>query len=131
MGYITLVTGELRITPPLTWPEIRASEYAPGEPHRHDLVLLVREETVQTEEGPLLRRTAHALALRPIEEYRAYTLVKDVQAAIDAHPGHTFTGYLSCEGEETGDLWRVVIKDGRAVEVRPRIVWPDEEESLA
>lgn len=38
----------------------------------------------------------------------------------------TFTGYLECQGEEAGDLWRVYVRNGQAVRVDPKIVWPDE-----
>lgn len=57
---------------------------------------------------------------------RAHNLLDVVQQAIDSFPGHTFTGHLHCEGEENADIWRVAIRDGRAVKVEPRIVWPDE-----
>lgn len=40
--------------------------------------------------------------------------------------GATFTGYLECQGEEAGDLWRVYVRNGQAVRVDPKIVWPDE-----
>lgn len=58
------------------------------------------------------------------EPYKAYNLVEHVQKIIDAFPGHTFTGHFDCntEGEY---LWRVVIREGKAVKVEPKIVWPD------
>lgn len=131
MGYHTYVTGEFAITPPLTWPEFKDSEFAPDNIEcawDPDLILRVVEETVDTEDGPLLRRTATALVMREIDEYRSNELLKNVQRAIDSFPGHTFTGRLDCEGQENTDMWRVVIRDGRrAVRVEPRIVWPDEE----
>jgi Family of unknown function (DUF6205) len=130
VGYTTYVTGEFTITPPLTWPEFKDSKYAPDnlESRREPpLVLQVEEETVTTELGPLLRLTATALVMREIDEYRAYDLLEKVQEAIDSFPGHTFTGYLACDGEQSSDIWRVVIRDGRAVRVEPRIVWPDDD----
>jgi hypothetical protein len=129
MGYTTRVEGEFAIMPPLSWPEFKDSKFAPDNAessHSPSLILRVAEDAVDTADGPLLRRTATALVMREIDEYRAYDLLEEVQEAIDAFPGRTFTGRLNCEGEETGDLWRVVIRDGRAVRVEPRIVWPDE-----
>lgn len=129
MGYTTRVTGEFTITPPLTWPEFSDSQYAPHNidvPYEPSFMLHVDEQTVDTEDGMLTRRTATALVMREIDEYRAYELLEEVQEAIDAFPGHVFAGRLDCEGEETGDLWRVYIRDGKAVRVEPRIVWPDE-----
>jgi hypothetical protein len=129
MGYITHVTGEFAIEPPLAWPEFKGSEFAPHNItcSNPDLILRVHETTVDTPDGPLLHRTATALVMREIDEYRAYNLLNQVQKAVDAFPGHTFTGRLNCEGQESDDLWRVVIRDGRAVKVKPRIVWPDED----
>lgn len=133
MGYITHVTGEFTITPPLTWPEFKDSQFAPGnitDSYDPELILRVAEEPVDTDDGPLLRRTATALVMREIDEYRAYNLLAQVQTAVDSFPGHTFTGRLDCEGEESADLWRVVVREGRAVKVEPRIVWPDEDGAL-
>lgn len=131
MGYTTHVNGEFTITPPLAWNEFKDSEFAPHnitDRHDPDLILRVSEESVDTEDGPLLRRTATALVMREIDEYCAYNLLDQVRKAVDSFPGHTFTGRLECEGEENTDLWRVVVRDGRAVKVTPRIVWPDEED---
>lgn len=137
MGYTTRVTGEFAIDPPLTWHEIKGSPFSfPSalgrivrEYHANefDLALRVNEETVDTEQGTLVRRTASALVMRQIDEYRERDLVQQVQRIIDLFPGHTFTGRLECEGEENTDVWRVVVRDGRATRVEPRIVWPDEE----
>lgn len=129
MGYTTHVTGEFAIEPPLTWNEFKDSEFAPHNitGWTTSLTLRISEDSVDTDEGPLLKRTATALVMREIDEYRERGLVAEVQKAIDSFPGHTFTGRLDCEGEENTDLWRVVIRDGRAVRVEPRIVWPDED----
>lgn len=132
MGYTTHVTGGFTITPPLTWPEIKDAAFSRGRDGLFfaptiDLALRVDETSVDTDEGPLLRRTASMLVMPHIDEYRARNLVQQVQSCIDAFPGHTFTGRLECEGEENTDLWRVIIRDGRAVKVEPRIVWPDED----
>ncbi len=133
MSYTTHVTGEFAIEPPLTWNEIKNSPFQ--QPSREglwsadkiDLGLRVNETSVDTDDGPLLRRTAAWLVMPYIDEYRARDLVEQVQRCLDLFPGHTFTGRLDCEGEENTDLWRVIIRVGRAVKVQPRIVWPDED----
>lgn len=130
MGYITHVRGEFTITPPLAWPEIKDSPFSPLSPagdNRLELVLRIDEETVDTDDGTLLRRTASALVMVEIDEYRAHHLLDVVQRAVDSFPGHTFTGRLECEGEENTDIWRVIVRGHRAVKVQPRIVWPDED----
>lgn len=124
MGYNTSVDGEIRINPPLTWREFKDSPFAGT---GKDVTFRVEEETVTTEDGPLIRRSAVALVPTWEDSYKAYHLVEHVQEVINAFPGHTFTGRLECEGEENTDLWRVVVRDGRAVKVTPRIVWPDED----
>lgn len=130
MGYTTHVTGEFAIEPPLTWNEFKDSEFAPHNAKSNwepSLILQVDETTVNTDDGPLLRRTATSLAMREIDEYRERGLVAEVQRAIDSFPGHTFAGRLECEGEENTDLWRVIIRDGHSVRIEPRIVWPGED----
>jgi hypothetical protein len=124
MGYNTSVTGEIRIEPPLAWREFKDSPFAGRD---MDVKLRIDEETIDTDDGPLIRKTASAIVPAWEDSYKAYKLIDHVQQAIDAFPGHTFTGRLECEGEENTDIWRVVIRDGRAVRIEPRIVWPDED----
>lgn len=131
MGYTTRVTGEFTITPPLTWNEIKGSPFEPAGRSMYaaldvDLALRVTEESVDTDEGTLVRRAGTALVMRQTDEYRAYNLIEQVQRCVDLFPGHAFTGRLECEGEENTDMWRVVIREGRAVRVEPRIVWPED-----
>lgn len=130
MGYTTHVTGEFGIEPPLTYSEFKGSKFSPDNLQSNyipSLALRVHEQVVEKDDGVFLRRTATALVMREIDEYRERGLVAEVQEAVDAFPGHTFTGRLDCEGEENTDLWRVIVRDGRAVKVTPTIVWPDED----
>lgn len=129
MGYTTYVTGEFAINPPLAWPEFKDSKFAPDNAessYEPSLMLRTVEERADAWDGPTLRITAIALMMREIDEYRAYHLLEEVQEAIDAFPGHTFTGRLECEGEENADMWRVEVRNGRAVRIEPRIVWPED-----
>ncbi|MFF0790412.1 DUF6205 family protein [Streptomyces spiralis] len=139
MSYTTHVRGEFAIEPPLTWNEIKNSPFTTpmalgkavrlymSSTHDYDLTLRVNEETVETDEGTLIHRTAAALVMREIDEYRERNLVEQVQEIVNLFPGHTFTGRLECEGEENTDIWRVIVRDGRALRIEPRIVWPDED----
>lgn len=130
MGYYTRVTGEISIEPPLTWQEFKDSPFLPGGSNDNgnfDVSLRTDEETVDTDEGQLVRKTASVVVPRWDDSFKAYHLIEHVQAVIDAFPGRTFTGRLECEGEDNTDMWRVVVRDGRAVKVEPRIVWPDED----
>lgn len=129
MGYNTHVTGEIAIEPALAWAEFKDSPFLPGSVNDHtdrDVRLRADEESVDTTEGSLVRRTAAALLPRWSESFKAYNLIEHIQEAIDAFPGHEFTGRFDCEGADAGDLWRVVIRDGRAIKVESQIVWPEE-----
>ena len=132
MGYRTDFDGEFVINPPLTWAEVRASRFAPDafEKHKLDVKLRVGEQVADDDEGTRIIRTGVALVPSYEDDMRAYNIVKHVQAFIDEHAGHELIGRLDCRGEEAGDLWRLEIHDGRAAEVRPRIVWPDGTEEV-
>jgi hypothetical protein len=127
MGYTTHVTGEFAITPPLTYKEFQHSRFAPHQQtsrYNPSLVLRVTEKSLENDEGVFIKKTATDLVMRQIDEYREQGLVEEVQSAVDEFPGHTFTGYLDCEGDENTDIWRVYVKDGKAIRVEPEIVWP-------
>lgn len=127
MGYNTRYTGAIGIEPPLTWAEIKNSPYLPetAKDTWPDVKLRVIEQTTETDEGTLTRRYADAIVPVTDEPYKGYEIIATVQKIIDAHPGHTFSGQFDCEGEEAGDLWRLVVRDGRAMQVKPQIVWPE------
>src|SRR5689334_5160857 len=107
MGYITRFYKELTIDPPLTWAEIRDSKFAPGKAEANllDVKIRVEEETFDTDEGQMTRRSGVALIPTYEDEMRGYDIVEHVQQFIDAHsPTHTLSGRFDCEGEEAGDL---------------------------
>jgi hypothetical protein len=129
MGYYTRFEGEIIIDPPLAWGEVKDSPWLSDE--HGDVVLLLAEETVteDTDEGTSVftRKTGAAVVPVTDDSYKGYDIVRHLQQIVDAFPGHIFTGYISAEGEEAGDLWRLAVKDGRAVKIKPRIVWPEDE----
>lgn len=127
MGYNTRYTGAIGIEPPLTWAEIKDSPYLPetAEDTWPDVKLRVIEQTTETDECTLTRRYADAIVPVTDEPYKGYEIIATVQKIIDAHPAHTFSGRFDCEGEDAGDLWRLVVRDGRATKAEPQIVWPE------
>jgi hypothetical protein len=134
MGYTSHIAGEITIHPPIPWGELQSSVFIrTPERNEWDRLTWLRlvEDTVETDDGTLVRK--QAIAIRPSEadELRVRNLDGEVQAIIDAHPGHTFDGVMVVTGEQSPDIWRVRIVDGRAVEERPRIVWPDGTEQEA
>ncbi len=131
MGYYTTYTERITIEPSLTWAEVKGS---PWLDRSHGSVMLdLREEEVtqETDEGTTVFTRKTVVAVIPVSEdsYKGYGIVEDVQKIVDAFPGHAWKGYISAEGEEAGDLWRLAVRDGRAMQVKPRIVWPDEQVS--
>ena len=127
MGNLTTVTGEIHITPPLTWKEIRAKDYIDGyyEGTWGAVTLCVSSDETETDDGTVIKR--EGVAILPSENdrpYKAYNLEARVQAIIQHFPGHDFNGYLECLGED-GELWRIYAKGRKTRKVKPEIVWPE------
>jgi hypothetical protein len=127
MGYVTRFNGEITITPPIPWGQIKDSPFLPDAAKTGGKDIMFRIDQVErdTDDGTLIVRSAVALVSTWDDEARGYNIVEHVQQVVDAHPGHEFGGRLDCYGEETGDLWRLEVRGRRAVRVEPRIVWPD------
>jgi len=129
VSYTSYLSGEIAIDPPVPWSELQDSPFV-RTPERKEYERLVWlrmvEETVETDEGTLIRK--QAVAIRPSQagELRAWGLDNQVQEIVTAHgEGRTFTGHILVRGEESPDLWRVRVYNGRALAERPRIIWPD------
>ena len=129
MGYTTRFTGEIRIDPPIPFEDIAGQGFSRVERHGQtkDVALKVVEEPIPGEPGGYRRV---AIAIVGLEGgFSCYDAIPHTQEIVDRWgKGRTFTGRLDAAGEDAGDMWRLVIRDGLAVEVRPRIVWPDEAE---
>ena len=130
MGYLTSFSGEIRIDPPLSWGEVKGSPWLSARYGDVMVRLVVEEVTEETDEGTSVftRKTVDAITpANEDEPYKGYKIVTQVQNIVDAYPDRTYSGYISAGGENAGDLWRLAVKNGRAVKVEPRIVWPDED----
>jgi hypothetical protein len=129
MGYVTDFTGEITIIPPLSWDEIRDSPWRPdaAQSQDEDLMFRIAEHAISTIEGSAAIRKAVAVASTWEEEARGYHIVECLQRIADAYPDRQFVGHISAEGEEAGDMWRLAVVNGRAVKIKPTIVWPGDE----
>lgn len=132
MGYYTRVTEEIVIVPPIPWEDIKDSPFLPDNAGRsndyRDVKFRIVEEAVDTPEGRLYKRSAAAVEPAWEDSFKAYYIVEHLQELVDAYPNHQFTGFLYGEGEENDDIWRLLVnKDRRAVQIKPRMVWPDDE----
>jgi len=116
VGYLTSFIGEITITPPIPFGKAKDSPFYPVNVDR-DVMFNLNVQYRDTDEGTLTVR--QAVALVPIMEgpYKGYSIIEHVQEAIDAYPDHEFTGRLDCEGDDSGDVWRLEIHDRKAVKV--------------
>ncbi len=129
MGYDTRYNGEIVIQPPLRWEEFYDSPFLVrhGQAPERDLKLRMVEEPVNTPDGVMFCRTA--VAVVPIYEdpYPGGEIIEHLQELVDAYGTmHSFVGRFDCDGADVGDLWRLLVQDGRAVAIRPTITWPDD-----
>ncbi len=131
MGYTTRFTGEIRIDPPIPYETVTGSGFIrEGRMTlEKDVELKLVEQPVDGEPGAYRRLAVAIVGLG--DGFSLYDSVLHVQEIVDRWgSGRTFTGRLNAAGEEAGDVWRLEIYNGRAIEVRPRIVWPDGSEGL-
>lgn len=111
--------GEITITPPLTWSECRVT------PGTDDAELRIDEQVVDGDAGQT--RTLTGVAIVAKKFAHGPQLPSAIQAIIDAHPKHEFSGYIE-EWVELGYRElprRHVVKDRQVVTVTA--IWPGEE----
>lgn len=128
MGYSARFSGEITITPPLTWGEMRAKVETPQADGLQDLRLRLHEEVTDTPEGQLKVITGQAV--RPdYAQGKGYDMQAELQSLVDAYgSSHQFAGYIEATGDE-GDRWRLCVRNGKVVQVYPQVTWPDDEAS--
>ena len=126
MGYYTQVTGEIAIAPPIKWGDINGSPFLPDSGEWTDVVLRVAEDSIDTDEGTLTRRSCAAIEPATDDGYKAYGIQVDLQTLLNAiGPGHEYSGYLEGLGEDNEDIWRLYVRDGKAIKVKVQLVWPE------
>ena len=127
MGYYSDWEGEITITPPIPWKDIKDSHFRPTPAYQSqvNLQFSVTEEAKELEEGTFYRKVATAVVVSHPSESKNYYVTQNLQEILNAHPGHQFTGYFEAVGED-GERWRVVITSDRiATEIKPELVWPE------
>ncbi|MEU5163225.1 DUF6205 family protein [Streptomyces sp. NPDC020875] len=121
--HTTLASGGYTITPPLPSERTAGSPFHPdtpeAPPYGCDLVLRLDQP-----DGPRAESTASRLEARRGD---TYALAHQVQVAVDAFPGHVFTGQLECTGDTPQELWRIRVRNGRAVIQRAEVHWPPDD----
>jgi hypothetical protein len=128
MGYYSRVSGSIRINPPLTWAECKATGLL-VEANKNvdsDVRLEIETETRDTEDGVVTTHRGVALIPAWEDEAKYYRLDDSLSRAVALAGGnHTFTGHLVREGEEQGDVERYSIVDGQVVTEKARMTWAD------
>jgi hypothetical protein len=120
MSYESHWSGEIRITPPLTWAEIKQT------PDVKDVKLQTDERTEDTPTGYVCAVTAVAIVPSVSWAFNGYEIAEEVQAIIDAHPSHQFSGAITARPTDPdGVTFRYVVLDRIAVEQHARLSWPD------
>lgn len=125
MSYSNRFSGAITITPPLTWEQIQSA------PKTRDAELRIIEERTDTATGWSAAMIANAI-VGPDEPCSGHSVEEDIAALVgyvSDHCGqHEITGHIEVEwdpgfGEPPS---RYVVRDGRVVEVKARIVWPED-----
>lgn len=133
MGYGSTVQGHWDIKPFLTAKELRGHPELTGaakkRPDRERDAFLVIEKSVElTEDGENVKVFSRRVeALHGDEEYSRYGLGETLDEIVNAFPDHEFTGRMVCHGED-GEWWAFVVKDHKVHEIRPTVVWPDDDD---
>lgn len=128
MGYYTLFEGAISIEPPIDWKHIKDSPFIEGErrySERH-LTLRVQEVEREIDGATYVRKYADAVVPCSDDSYKGYDIVEHFQELLDTYgKSHSFKGFISASGENTGDMWRLASVNGEAVKIEPQIVWPE------
>lgn len=130
MGYLSDVTGEITIEPPIPARRLSDSSFmlnVPGN-EKVDVAFYVSESTEETDEGTLTRRLVTKILSRWTEAYKAYNLQEHLAAAVVRvmAEGSICSGDLVRIGERPGDVERLTVHaDGRVAAEKARLVWDD------
>jgi len=130
MGIDSRFTGEIRISPPIPWTQVKDTPFSPLSPEvgrwNVDVKFETENTTVDTEDGQLVRRRAVAIVPLTDGSYKGYDILSHLGTIADVYgTAHTFSGYIEQQAE-TGELYRYAIVDGTARQYEPEIVWPEE-----
>lgn len=125
-------SGAITITPPLNTHEIRQVTSAYDWSDGFDAHLRVNRDESTSVEGEsvliYITETADAI-VGPEESCSGYDVVEQIQTIVDLFPDRGYAGFIEFDpdpgyGESTPS--RYVVRDGRVVEVRPVLTWPED-----
>lgn len=125
MGTLRKIQGEILISPPLNWEEIKKTRE--GVLLDWQVKLVLEEEEVHKEEGVLLVKTCSMIIPYKEEPYKGYDLSKALQEIVKRNPGHKFDGEFDCWSETLEEPpTRIWVENGVVREEKAVIRWPNE-----
>jgi hypothetical protein len=131
MGYYTRYVGGFDITPPLPWKDVRELGPIIARTHENpaidlgDLYLVFEECEEDIDDGTVITRTPYSIEPVTEEPYKGYSITQILERLVKTFPNHEFSGSLICYGEESGDISRVVVREGKVVHEGAKLTWPD------
>lgn len=125
------ITGRITVDPPITWSELHNQSWATN-PNRGypDVVVNLATTKEVTADGEVFRYSGDAIVTTG-HETSAYHLVDELDRIVttfDTTPDgtpRTFTGFFHVIWARGEEAFRVIVRDGHAVQVKPTVVWPD------
>lgn len=124
------LSGEIKISPELTWPEVQAFKELEGRwsDRPYDVELRRTEVVSDTELGRLTIITADAIVVR--DEANGRWVQEELANIAKQFPEHTFTGYIHCAfelghvGADDMPCERYYIQNGEVHTAQPELIWP-------
>lgn len=115
MGYYSTATGEITYSPSMPlYAKGISNIYKYVDNHEYSITLTFDWNTISP----------------PEDSFKAYWIQEEltelVAEILKVNPETVFSGYFELDGEESGDLWRLRVKDGKVEIVKPKIVWPED-----
>ena len=120
MGYDTSFSGEWKVEPPLSAEHVADLNAFAEQDHRGDSRCPGNYcQWIPSDDGKVIEYD---------DGEKFYDYVEWIEYLIETkfNPwGYTLNGTVEWDGEEQGDMGRIVITDNFVTTVEPKIVWPD------
>jgi hypothetical protein len=137
MGYTSKVSGNIEIKPVVPHKDVLKLIEAglakrPDEKYYSgisDVFVDYYKNREDTDDGVLIKYEAWNIEPASEDRYKAYSIVEDLQKIVDllGTEKYRYLGFFEIRGEDDDDLWRLKVKDGKVMEIKPKIVWPEDD----
>lgn len=125
MGNLRKIQGEILISPPLNWEEIKKTKA--NRAFDWQVKLVIDEKEVHRDEGILLVKTCSMIIPYTEEPYKGYEVSMALQDIVITNIGHSFSGEFDCWSEDLGEPpTRIWVDNAVVYEEKATIQWPNE-----